>query len=421
MSRQEKIIAARDRPVGTPDVIIEAIRTLRSHLGMEIGYLSEFVDDQLVFRAVDAPGLEHLAQTGDTRARSEGYCNHILSGDLPHLMADTLDYPLASALPITQSMPIRAHVSVAIERGDGSLYGMFCCLSSQPNRTLNDRDLEMMRSFARLVQAEVQRTLERDTNRKEALDTVHRVVAQQSFKIVYQPILSLKTGALSGVEALCRFEAEPYRAPDIRFAEAGRVGLSEMLEICVMEPALAALDQLPEGVYLSLNASPQTICTGLLARIFAEHQTTDLVLEVTEHVKVSDWATLDREIAALRDMGLKIAMDDAGTGYSGLQQMVRLHPDIIKLDRSLVAGIDDDAALRALCSAMVYCAKETGAALVAEGIERVEEADVLRDLGVDRGQGQLLGRPMPIEEIVARFAPVPQASSNAILPEGSTR
>ncbi|OAN70013.1 diguanylate phosphodiesterase [Jannaschia sp. EhC01] len=403
MSKQEPIMAVMDRPVATHDVVIDAIRTMRAHLGMEIGYLSEFVGDDLVFRAVDAPGLEHLAEPGDTRSRSETYCNHIVSGDLPQMMADTLDYPIAAALPITRSLPIRAHISVPIERIDGSIYGMFCCLSPHPNTTLNDRDLATMRSFARLVQAEVQRALEQDALRKTALETIHAVVEQQSFKIVYQPIFSLATGALTGVEALCRFEAEPYRPPNIRFEEAGRVGLSEMLEICVMEPALLALEQLPAGVYLSLNASPQTVCTGLLAMVFAERSTKHLVLEVTEHVRTADWSTLEQEIQILRDMGVQVAIDDAGSGYSGLQQMVRLNPDIIKLDRSLVSGIDNDAALRALCSAMVYYASETGAALVAEGIERDEEAQVLRDLGVERGQGYLLGRPVPIEDIVATF------------------
>ncbi|GAB5446086.1 sensor domain-containing phosphodiesterase [Gymnodinialimonas sp.] len=401
MSNLQPIRAEAAEPVEGPTVITEAIRTMRTHLGMEIGYLSEFVGDELVFRAVDAPGLEHLAQPGDTRSLSETYCNHILSGDLPQMMADTLEYPVAAALPITHALPIRAHVSVPIERADGSLYGMFCCLSPKPNTTLNERDLVMMRSFARLAQSEVQSSLEQEAERNAALAAIHEVVEEQSFKIVYQPIVSLQTGDLLGVEALCRFEAQPYRTPDIWFAEAGRVGLAEMLELCVLEPALTALDRLPEGIYLSLNASPQTICTGMLSMIFKEHPADGLVVEVTEHDMIADWDALNREITALRNLGVKIAIDDAGAGYAGLQQMVRLRPDIIKLDRSLIAGIDTSTSLRALCSAMVYFAGETGAALVAEGIEQQEEADVLRDLGVERAQGYFFGRLVSIEEVIA--------------------
>lgn len=91
-------------------------------------------------------------------------------------MADTLDYPLAADLPITAALPIRAHVSVLIERSYGSIYGMFCCLSPHPNTTLNDRDLQLMRSFARLVQAEVQRVLEGETRREAMLNAIHDVV-----------------------------------------------------------------------------------------------------------------------------------------------------------------------------------------------------------------------------------------------------
>lgn len=400
MSSLDTVAARMERPVGPSDVITDALRTMRQHLEMEIGYLSEFVGDQLVFRVVDAPGLEALVKPGDTMDLSETYCNHIASGGLPQLMADTLEFPIAAALPITHSIPIRAHVSIPIERRDGSLYGMFCCLSPKPNDTLNDRDLQLMRSFARLAQSEVQRVLE-GKSRKEAMESSIKQIAEaQSFEIVYQPIFDLQSRELSGVEALCRFQSEPYRAPNLWFGDAADVGLAEMLEICVMEPAIAALDRLPKGVYLSLNASPHTVASGLLAPLFTGRTPNEIVLEVTEHIEVLDWASLDRELHTLRNLGIRVAIDDAGAGYSGLQQMVRLRPDIIKLDRSLVERIDEDPARRSLCAAMVHYATETGAALVAEGIERPEEEQVLRELGVHRGQGYLLARPMPLEKLL---------------------
>lgn len=412
MSRLEAVGAFMGQPADTPDVITDTIRTMRTHLGMEIGYLSEFVGDDLVFRAVDAPGLEHLAKPGETRSRSETYCDHILSGALPQLMADTLDYPIAAVLPITQALPIRSHVSVPIERSDGSIYGMFCCLSPVPNKTLNDRDLQLMRSFARLAQSEVQRELEGKTRQQATLDMIQRVVEEQTFKIVYQPIFCLETGHLSGVEALCRFEAEPYRPPNFWFDDAAGVGMGEMLEVCVIEAAISNLHLLPKGIYLSLNSSPQTVATGLLAPVLAAFPPEALVLEVTEHIEVTDWATLDRELDRLRQMGIKIAIDDAGAGYSGLQHMVRLRPEIIKLDRALVERIDEDPARRSLCAAMVHYATETGASLVAEGIEREEEEDVLRSLGVHRGQGFLLAKPMPIDALLAAYCSADRQEAN---------
>ena len=90
---------------------------------------------------------------------------------------------------------------------------------------------------------------------------------------------------------------------------------------------------------------------------------------------------------------MRIAVDDAGAGYAGLQHILRLRPDIVKLDQGLTGGIDTDAAKRALATSMVSFAREIGAVLVAEGIETPEQLDVLRDLGVSWGQGFLLGLP----------------------------
>ncbi len=405
MSNIAAFQAALAEPAVERDAIFEALHTMRTHLGMEIAYLSEFVDGKLVFRAIDAPGLEHLAQVGGSMDLADTYCNQILSGHLPQLIPDTLDLPVAAAMPITHQIPIRAHVSVPIERSDGSTYGMFCCLSPKPNTSLNNRDLALMRVFARLAQSEVQRTLEVSSNHSMLSDLIDRVMRERAFDMVYQPIIDLRSGDLKGMEALCRFRSDPYRAPDLWFGDAARVGKSVLLELTVIKMALKALQDVPAGVYLSLNASPDTVASGRLAEVFAGHPGDRLVIEVTEHAAVADWATLDRCLHALRTMGVRVAIDDAGAGHSGLQQMVRLRPDLIKLDRSLVDRIDEDRARRSLCAAMVHYAAETGASLVAEGIERQEEAEVLRSLGVQTGQGYLLARPMPLADLLASCGP----------------
>lgn len=406
MSNLELIKSANAQPALVKDVIFDTLHTMRTHLNMEIAYLSEFVGDELVFRVLDAPGLEHLAQVGGTRSRSETYCDHIISGALPQLIADTSLVPKAAALPITKDLPIGAHVSVPIERSDGSIYGMFCCLSPQPNSSLNQRDLDLMRSFARLAQSEVQRSLEVKSRNDALVALIEQTLTHRTFDMVYQPIIELASGKMTGVEALCRFRSDPYRAPNLWFDDAARVGRARQLELCVMGKALEILDQLPDDLYLSLNANPETVASGKLATLFKGYATERIVLEVTEHIEVADWAALGRSLQDLRAMGVKVAIDDAGAGYSGLQQMLRLQPEIIKLDRSLVDRIDQDPARRSLCAAMVHYAQETAAALVAEGIEREEEAEVLRALGVDRGQGFLLAKPMPLTEILQTYMPL---------------
>jgi EAL domain-containing protein (putative c-di-GMP-specific phosphodiesterase class I) len=114
---------------------------------------------------------------------------------------------------------------------------------------------------------------------------------------------------------------------------------------------------------------------------------------LTEHTRIDDYASSNRAFEYLRSLGMRIAVDDAGAGYAGLQHILRLRPDIVKLDQGLTGGIDTDAAKRALATSMVSFAREIGAVLVAEGIETPEQLHVLRDLGVGWGQGFLLGLP----------------------------
>lgn len=378
------------------DVVSRALATVRKHLGMEIAYLSEFVDGQSIFRAVDAPGLEHLIDVGQSRSLDEVYCQHILDGRLPKVIPDTSLEPICVALPITAAAPIGSHVSVPIRRRDGSVYGMFCCLSPRPSPTLNARDLEVMEMFASLSAEHVNREIDERIRRRAIEACLSDVIRERWFTMLLQPIFELGESRPAGFEALCRFAVEPYRSPDKWFAEAETVGLGVVLELAAMAEALRALPLLPPDVYLSVNAAPATVMSGRLAEVFAGQPLERIVLEITEHAVVEDWEALVEETRCWQFRGVKLAIDDAGAGYSGLQHIVRLRPDVIKLDMSLTSGIDTDPGKRSLVAAMVHFARETGAAIVAEGIETAAELSVLAQLGVQRGQGWLLGKPLDL-------------------------
>ena len=111
--------------------IQQSLETVRETLGMEVAYLSEFVDSRAVFRAVSAPGLEAMIQPSQSMDLREVYCKHIIDGNLPRLMPDTSRHKIATDLPITQMIPIGSHLSVPVHRPDGSIFGMFCFLSRQ--------------------------------------------------------------------------------------------------------------------------------------------------------------------------------------------------------------------------------------------------------------------------------------------------
>ncbi|WP_147108401.1 EAL domain-containing protein [Tateyamaria sp. syn59] len=391
------------------EVIKRALSSVREHLGMEIAYLSEIEGNDSVFRAVDAPGLEDLVKPGDRRSLDDVYCRHIVEGRLPSLIANTADIPMTASMPITTQVPIGSHVSVPIRREDGSVYGMFCCLSPTPNPSLNKRDLAIMEMFADLCADQVNGAITEAKAYDAQSATIRKILDTRDFRVVYQPIYHLDSNRPSGFEALCRFQSEPYRTPDIWFAEAEAVGLGIDLELAVIDAALDGFAQLPEDVYLSVNASPATATSGRLSEVFDGRPLGRIVLEITEHSAIEDPAALMAELEAWRSRGLILAIDDAGAGYSGLQQIVQLSPDILKLDMSLTSGIDTDAAKRSLAAAMVHFATEQRSVIVAEGIETEAELTTLRKIGVHRGQGWFLGKPASLEDVCAALLQGPSA------------
>lgn len=378
--------------------IQRALEAVRRHLGMEVAYLSEFVGDDSVFHYVDAPGLEALIKPGDKRSLDEVYCRHILAGRLPELIPDTSTEPLAVAMPITQAVPIGSHASIPIRLADGTPYGMFCCLSPRPNASLNQRDLDVMRIFADLAAHQLRRDIAEETALRTTRERIQTAMHERAFSVVYQPICDLNSRTPKGFETLCRFASEPYRSPDKWFGEAASAGLGIDLEVAVLEAALQDLAAFDDTTYVSFNASPETIMSGRLAGLF-RNAPGRIVLEVTEHAQVSDYGRLTEALSALRAEGIRLAVDDAGAGFASLQHILQLNPDIIKLDMGLTRGIDLDPARRALASALIHFARETGTEIVAEGIETESEFDTLRALGVGSGQGYLLGRPQPLEQL----------------------
>jgi diguanylate cyclase (GGDEF)-like protein len=224
-------------------------------------------------------------------------------------------------------------------------------------------------------------------------EVVAVIEAPDGITPVFQPLVALATGQVSGYEALTRFKAPPKRYPDQWFNLAARVGLGGALEAVAIKKALDVPNR-PPGTYLSLNLSPSTLRAPEVEAVLPQDMT-GLVIEVTEHELAADDSALAADLARLRERGARVAVDDAGAGYAGLQQLMRVSPDLIKLDRSLVQNIHEDPAKQALVDSFVRFGRRTGAQVVAEGIENEEELRVLADLDVTYGQGYFLAKPGP--------------------------
>jgi EAL domain-containing protein (putative c-di-GMP-specific phosphodiesterase class I)/CheY-like chemotaxis protein len=214
-----------------------------------------------------------------------------------------------------------------------------------------------------------------------------------ALRVVWQPIRALEGGRIVGVEALARFRGSPRRGPGRWFEEATEVGLRSELELAAAERALAGLEALPRELYLSVNVSPRTLAGAAFRRLCASVDGERVVIEVTEHAPIENYERLNQVLARIRGLGVRLAIDDAGAGFASLRHILRLDPDFIKLDGSLIAGIENDASKQALATGLISFADKIGATIVAEGIEREEEVAALRELGVHYGQGFYLGRP----------------------------
>lgn len=254
------------------------------------------------------------------------------------------------------------------------------------------------------LQADLHRHAEAEQHRAHALQVrnqrIDTALQPQTLQMVFQPIVDLQTGATIGAEALARFVCEPDRPPDQWFSEAVAIGRGAELELAAVRAAVAQLDRLPTGLFLAVNVSPATALLPELGRVLDGLELGRLVLELTEHTPVADYSALLTALGPRRDQGLRIAADDTGAGYAGLDHLLQLRPEVIKLDTALTHDIDNDPSRRALARALVAFAAETDATIIAEGIETPEELAVLQQLGIRWGQGYHLGRPAPLSTLL---------------------
>lgn len=221
-------------------------------------------------------------------------------------------------------------------------------------------------------------------------------IADIALRCAYQPIVRLCDDRVVGYEALTRFDDTSRPTADI-FAAAAVTGSGvDDLELRALRCAVDQLPQIPDHLWLGVNLSPRAVFDPRVPELL-EPVADRIVLEITEHAQVHDYAALRRRLWTLRQMGAKLSVDDAGAGFASFRHVLELRPDSIKLDADLTHGIDQDPVRRELADALVTFAHHVGTTLVAEGVETARERRVLLDLGVDHGQGYLFGYPEPLD------------------------
>jgi EAL domain-containing protein (putative c-di-GMP-specific phosphodiesterase class I) len=229
-------------------------------------------------------------------------------------------------------------------------------------------------------------------------ERVAKVISAMEYRVVVQPVCDLVTGETVIVEALTRFTARPPRPPTEWFEDADRSGLRIPLELAVASATIGDLADLRDDLAVAVNFSPQTVLSGRLGEILTHAPVHRVIIEVTEHAMVVDYAALNAALAPWRLAGARLAVDDAGGGYASFAHILNLSPDLIKLDNTLTRDIHVDRQRQALVRALVAYADEMQVGVVAEGIEAAAELEELRRLGVHYGQGFHLGRARPLDE-----------------------
>ncbi|WP_369070057.1 EAL domain-containing protein [Kineococcus terrestris] len=328
-----------------------------------------------------------LTREGLRRAGGEG-------ADGVQQTSSVLD-PRATVRLLADTDLDRSVLAVPVVRPDGEPDGRLVGVPDGEPEELSSRQLEALHVVSALLAGVLHHRERRQAERSSRLASLDALVAGTGRSTVLQPIVDLRDGALVGAEALSRFttaDGVPQR-PEQVFADARSSGAGVRLERAAIASALPLLGELPAGAYLGVNASAEALLDPGTQRLLLSGDPHRLVVEVTEHDPVTDYASLAASTADLRAAGVRLAVDDAGAGFASLQHVLHLAPDIVKLDGAFVRGIDADPARRAVARALVGFASELGSTTVAEGVERTGELEVLRDLGVHCGQGYLLGRP----------------------------
>jgi EAL domain-containing protein (putative c-di-GMP-specific phosphodiesterase class I) len=385
---------ARLSLAGSNEAIERILSLARGALDMDVALVGAF-DGEYVIEAVEGDEEWFDLEVGKRIPVEETYCRRMVQGDLPSVLPDASVDERTADLPITREAGIGAYVGVPIRLWDGTLYGTLCCLSRSSEPSLNDRDGRFLQVLADIVADQIDRGQLEGEKRKLEWSRVRDVLERDDIDIEFQPVFDLADCRIVSLEALARFWTEPMRSPSAWFAEANEVGLGVELELAAIKSALRRIDDFPPDVALALNVSPTTALDRRFCELLLD-LADRVVIEITEHAQVDDYEELQRALAPLRQRGAKVAIDDVGAGFANLRHILRLSPDIVKLDLSLTQEIARDPAREALATSLVGFAEGVGASIVAEGISSDEELALLRALGVSYGQGFYLARPSPL-------------------------
>ena len=285
---------------------------------------------------------------------------------------------------------------------DASVFPKFGCYIGAATAYRDDKT-----RLERLVHAALEAALAEADGRERGdaesrTERLERIIASGSIRTLVHPVFRLDDLTVVGYEALSRGpENSEFERPDKLFKVAYDADRVVTLERLCRKRAFEIAERLPQGRMLFINIEPEAVADPELRDIMFTTLLADshvrpdnIVFELTERTAISDFSAFRATLEYLRTLGFHVAIDDGGAGYGSLQCLAEVHPEWLKIDMSLVRGIDTDSVRHSLVGSIAMFAERMGVKLVAEGIERVEELRTLRELGVGYGQGFFFCRPV---------------------------
>jgi diguanylate cyclase (GGDEF)-like protein len=392
----DRAIAVRppERMVGLAVVDLEGLDDMRDSLGDAGGDEAIMEIASRLLRAVPADVMV-------SRLNGRKFALVMPSTDRAEALAiaGTARDTISRVMWVKQVVQMSASVGFALAPQDGIAGSELMRRSRLALRTVGRRGRGLVVPFAREMEADF---AERNLIRQD----LSRALAARELVLHYQPIVSAERGTILGVEALLRW-THPSRGaipPAVFVRVAEETGLMDQLGEFVLRRALGDAARWP-GIYMSVNLSPMQVrdqkLVGLVSGLVREtgFEPARLVLEVTESVLIDEPERAKARLEELRKLGVRLALDDFGSGYSSLTYLQRLPFDKLKIDRGFVAALDQSANAGVIIQAIVTLGRALGMSIVIEGVETEEQRVLLRLAGCSEMQGYLFARPSPREDI----------------------
>ncbi|SIT12086.1 EAL domain, c-di-GMP-specific phosphodiesterase class I (or its enzymatically inactive variant) [Thalassolituus maritimus] len=372
--------------------LLSLLRTVRTKLRMEVGFISRFDGDMRTFYLVDsAPGVD-IVRAGGSDYRGESLCQRVVDGRAPQLIADAQRTAGASDLAAVKLVPVGAHISVPIVFSDGTVFGTFCVFSRYVIPELNHRSLAMCRVFADAIAAMIEEAdalpLHESEHRIQLKNEVTELITKHGLKYVRVPLVNLNTGKQEGTELIPSLvrTTDNLASPLLLVHQAVRLGLAKLIGVNLMEQLFATLSALPDEHYVVINVTPEFLAEFSFTVWLSDDLCRRIVFEISEHDRVASYHELKRVLQPLRQSGIRLSIDNAGAGFASMQHILQLQPEFVKLDSCLTCGVASDTAQQAMLQALLLFSRSQGSTLVADGISNQQDEDYLLHSGISLGQ-----------------------------------